>query len=350
MPQELGITKERIRQNLGQPFWKGPDVRLHVPQGEVIIPPCQEGEWYQIEYTLTSDHFFPLEGLDSSAWKHVSEAVKSRDAQSGVNIHQRVLYFAHNQIQPQVPSLIKSFEDYFALGLNYEEFITQAFHDLHHFDLQNLLEEPQIAHFPFSNLSQRPMILRDGKPLFRFYAPLTNPITGHKLIEAVRDGEIIFEGEEGEDWMVGTNKKNGNSIPDGIWTRVPKESELWIPPNNQPFYMDPDTRDYRSYLNQLFQRIPSYEQLQDCNLDPFRRVLKIGETPKLVLSQEIEALIDPDVSSNIAGFNLLEDTAGEHINSYLIDAGSAWPIRVEILSPLADHRDRYVFFSFYRNQ
>lgn len=313
---ETPTAQRNIAENVGRGFWKGPDVCLSIARGPLVIPPGLK-DWHQVDYQLSKDHLFPLESLGINDLMAVKVAGKSRDAQSGIEVWEDTAELLYHYLREQAVS-----------------------------SLQDAFLEGQTPYTKVSNKAARPILLTNGKPLFRFYAPLSAPLTGDRLMAAVYDGEINFDGEEGLDWAIAKD----NEEQTGVLARVKASSELWIPGSDKPFYMDPEIRDYRGFLESLFKELPSVEDLPQIGLSGKQKVLKIGTTSKLTLSKELEAELDMVVTPTINRKNWFTRGDDRHINSYLVDAGTSWPIKVEILSQLQDRKDRFVFFRFFSNK
>lgn len=193
------------------------------------------------------------------------------------------------------------------------------------------------AQIGVTNHGVRPLRLHIGSPIFRLYRPGFR-IQGEELSHYVSSGEIMLDGKQGRDWDYVKDDPSNPRLRTGIAIRIKQGERYWIPPHKDPI----DTRqvlrspDYREELKRYHKPIPIQEE----------PILWIGETRPIVLSQNVEALIDEDVAPNLSATGH-PGRWGIHIESRLIDAGSGWPIRVEVKSPtLPDKIPNYAVFRF----
>lgn len=96
--------------------------------------------------------------------------------------------------------------------------------------------------------------------------------------------------------------------------------------------------NYREEIDRLLEPVPETNE----------QILWIGETPRITIPNAIEAFLDSAAYSLLPS-DALEPRRGYHINSRLADAGSDWPIRVEIVSPTTGFGDMVLLY-FYRNK
>lgn len=192
---------------------------------------------------------------------------------------------------------------------------------------------------PVVGHGMREVRLEKGTPLFRFYSPGA-PIKGEELEDLVSSGEIAVEGRRGDDWNFVYESPYEKSVPWGIAVRI-TGPRFWIPSSVSPIPAQEviETRDYREVLNKFYEPIPKIIESKES-------ILWVGETKALHLSEKIDAVIDRDVVPNLSAMGR-PGKWGEHIDARLIDAESSWPIRVEVVSPIATGRiPNYAVFRF----
>lgn len=149
-----------------------------------------------------------------------------------------------------------------------------------------------------------------------------------ELLHAVKSGEFVVEGVEGEDWFLGGYNPDekimttGDSSDKGLCvvTRL-KPERYYIPYAPEPVRKSND-RSIRDNLSDFLKPIPP-----DMNL-----AFEISETPKVKVGPHIVAVINTGAGKG-----------QKHINSSLVDSGSDWPIRTETL-----HGLKYIEFFLYK--
>ncbi len=187
------------------------------------------------------------------------------------------------------------------------------------------------------NHCKRPVQLCEDLPVFRFFQESPgSAIRGTALVDLLKEEKLKIEGKEGEDWE--WSKKNN---PSGLFLRIYKEGRKWIPPdpNNTSIIIDGTSTDYREIIDQLSEPITPTAD----------RILWIGETPKVTLAEDLEALLGKMAFNDFR--NIRQDNVGTQINSRLIDGGRTyWGIRVEILSATTEDKiPNFVHLRLFRN-
>lgn len=200
---------------------------------------------------------------------------------------------------------------------------------------------PQEFRIEVKNHSTRPIIIPPGSRLFRFYSLYGSKILNQELVSSVESGGIKIDGRFGEDWMWSLKRKGDREKIDGIIVRIKDENRRWIPPDpdNTPLSIS-DEGDYRGGLENFLEPIPQTDE----------KILWIGETPKITIRSSLDALVDWMVFQDKNGWNESSNIkCGTHINSYIIDGGTDWPVRVEVVSPTTPEKmPNFVLLRFFR--
>lgn len=323
---------ERITSNVSKKFWKGTDILL---MEDVVLEPSPGYEdWVPVGIEVTRDNLPPLEGLFRDDLSLLSGSLKSRRAQSGVDLYelpgnilaQHIYQTAYTGLYAKHP-------------INFHEGLALDFPDLPalcyangYRDLAEIFNELFKDVTLVANRAARPIRLDQGMGLFRFFMPLAPAICGKGLVSLIEDGEIYIDGEKGTDWDV---VRNRDGLETGVMVRIEPQSEQWISDADDIVYVGDTEQDYRGILSEMMTPLPDG-----------RQILCIGETPRTRLSNRVEGVIYKATSPNITGQGWLSG-ANIHINSHLIDAGSNWKIRTEVLGKKGTLR--YVFFQYYLN-
>jgi hypothetical protein len=155
-----------------------------------------------------------------------------------------------------------------------------------------------------------------GRVMRLFWVNDQNRLRGEDLAQAVKNKDIEVEGEEGKDWYIaGFNEGDkisttGENGSEGLSIIVKVNPEKYY----IPFAKVPVKRDesvpIREQLDSLLVKIPEGEKPE----------LEIGETPRITLGKNTVAII-----------NTGAENGQRHINSPLIDPGSDWKIRTEMV-------------------
>jgi len=325
----------RITRNIpGKGLWKGPDV--HVSEDTLLQPSPSYDSWVNIEVTITRDNLPPLDGACIDDLSFLFGSLKSRRAQSGVDLYelpgnvlaQQIEKTAYSREYKNKPP-INSHGD---PVLNYSEIIQSLYEQEYH-GLIKFFNVPYEGIVLVANRAAKPIRLDKGMGLFRFFLPLSAPVSGKELLGLLKEGEIYIDGERGTDW----NVIEDEGLAVGVMVKVDPQSEKWIIDQGEdPIYISDTDQNYRKNLDQTMSPLPKN-----------RPVLCIGETPRTQLSERVEGVIHKATSPTIDGNNWLYG-ANYHSNSYLVDAGSNWRIRTEIFGKKG--HPRYIYYNFYLNR
>ena len=185
---------------------------------------------------------------------------------------------------------------------------------------------------PVSNLSGAPIVITKDTGLARFYMQPEQFVKNQEL-QSLMKNEIAIDGREGREWKY-FREPNAVGIPEttGIMLRIKDQGRLYIPEGVEPIILanGPDN-DYRAEVGRFLKPV---EELGDYS-EPF---LWIGETPEIMLGDTVTAIIDRETYPTSLG-PTPNRIPSLHIESRLVDPGSAWPIRLEVFSPIKG-RDR----------
>lgn len=191
---------------------------------------------------------------------------------------------------------------------------------------------------PVMNFAGAPIVVPEGTGLARFYVEPDQFAVNGELEKLVKKGEIIIGGDEGQEWKY-YMEPNRLGIPEkaGIMLRVKDEGRVCIPERNDPILLVVgDNNDYRREVGKFHMPV-NKDDIED-------NTFWIGETSELILGRQTAALIDRDVHGTSLGITPNSRPA-LHIESRLVDAGSAWPIKVEIVG-----KANWVVFRFYHKK
>lgn len=197
------------------------------------------------------------------------------------------------------------------------------------------------------NYTPQAIALDANSRLFRIFDWGGRRLSGSQLTSLVNpkdeSGEhIIIDGEKGRDWQYEyrtPNTRNDNDIV-GVRVRI-NPDRFYLPKiSDEPIKISDHRRDYRAEIDRLLQPIPITDE----------RILWIGETPRMSLSQNIDAVLDRTVFPNM--YHWYEtDPNDEHIESQLVDGGSNHPIRIEVRSRTTkDEMPNSVSYAFVLNK
>lgn len=283
---------EQLSHNVEGKFWKGPDLVTTVP---VTIY-----DHAHVPFLVTPQSLPPLRGLPPEALRYVHASVRSRYAQTGLDVYEAATQQVARAIMDNRMQNIYG----------------------------DITREAEVDILIFNHCA-RPIHLPEGSEVFRFYYELARPaIYGEELVQMVQDREIQIEGKYGADWVWAHSdpRLGGRRDIAGIYVRIKDEDRRWIPPHpeDEPIVVDQESRlhDFRDKIGQLLEPIPGDD----------RQILWIGETIPVTLDASVEAILDKAVIQDIHKITL--KNFGVQINSRLIDGERTnWEIRVEVLSP-----------------
>lgn len=245
-----------------------------------------------------------------------------------------ILHYAdHKQLSQYLPSMRSR---YAQLGIDIEGDIMRRI-------TQAIRLNPDFPDIPLEleagivNYSQRPIDLPESIRLFRLFRSFTEPMQGRELVSALRSGQIKINGKQGVAWDLEYPQQEDQPIT-GV--RVAIDSQrTWIPKGRKPIQISDTARNFRKEVDKYHKPIPKTAET----------ILWVGQTPNIQLDPSIEGVLDHVAFPNISRA-ALPHSFGTHIKSHLIDAGSNWPIRVEILSGTEQEiMPNFVTFYFYKN-
>jgi len=179
------------------------------------------------------------------------------------------------------------------------------------------LKRNQSASVPvdITNYGDRAVQL-EGRVMRFFWANEGKRLRGENLKNVINNNEFCVEGEEGTDWFLRGYEENeqvsttGENSDQGLCVVVKLTPHKFY----APFAAEPIVKD---------ERVPIREQL-DKYLVPLPEGLEknfeVGETPRITVSKDILAVINTGINQG-----------KRHIGSPLIDPGSDWKIRTEIM-------------------
>lgn len=295
--EQIALHEQRFREAFDGTCWKGPDITT---TQTVTLEPKRMST---IPIELGPEHYPPRLDLVEPIQGNLSLSARSRDAQCGIH-----------------PFSIKSVDSTRPVawnGLNYDDWekITQGEH------IQALAV--------VGNSSARPTRIQQGQGIFRLYTgeSLVHLLTNDETEEYIAQGDIQIDGEY---------RMNGSGIlvkPDHTWTK-------WIPPSPDNTPIDvPTDKLYRPQIEQYLEDVPlSYPE----------PIFWLTRTPYMKLSSRVNALIHPALEYNHLG--QLIRSMGRHANSLVIDAGTSWPVILELntLASVAQNPP-WIHFSFARS-
>ncbi|KKU94995.1 hypothetical protein A3A64_00850 [Candidatus Gottesmanbacteria bacterium RIFCSPLOWO2_01_FULL_48_11] len=294
----------------GKGVVKSPDFEVTTPA--LIMPTnpnsCGVERVHIVSVGAAKEHFSVFGDIPPEAIKYLHVSMRSRWAQLGLEISgfsdENGKYLLTSQIWKGIQQ-----------GLTYELPVGIA------------------------NFGKNPIYIPRGARLFRLYTLLGAwHQNGEKLANLVRSGAISIEGKEGEDWkwfhFGGTTDRNVI----GVNLRL-KPQRWWIPPRLEgPSVTVSDAgRNFRDEIDSLMEPVPTTDET----------VFWVGETTaKITLPQNIYAKL------NVAQIEINDHGSPKfalQVLSTLIDGGTDWPLRVEVLSPTIDPIN-FVSLSFYRDE
>jgi hypothetical protein len=204
--------------------------------------------------------------------------------------------------------------------------------------IKQLLLQGATADFQLYNHSLRPVQLSEDTRLLRlFYEPADAILAGKELSQAIGDGRIQLGGARGKDWEWAYDDL-GKRV--GVFIRI-SGRRLWIPPGEDVISISSEGPDYRSEIDGILKPLPV--------LEDDKKVFWIGETAvSIALGVSIEGVLDSRILRDLDNPSL--DFVGTQTNSFLIDSGTKWPVRVEVKS-LTDPRKipNFARFHFLQN-
>jgi hypothetical protein len=203
---------------------------------------------------------------------------------------------------------------------------------------QQLAAADATVDFQLHNHALRPIHVPGDTQLLRlFYDPIEAVLTRNELAQAIGAGEIQLGGARGTDWEWAYDDLGKRM---GVFVRISNSnSRRWIPPGEEVVSISSGDQDYRSKIDSILEPLP----------EDGRRALWVGETAiKITLGRSIEGILDTRVIHSIDNPSL--DSIGMQTNSLLIDSGTKWPVRVEVVSSTDPNLiPNYVRFHFVRN-
>lgn len=184
----------------------------------------------------------------------------------------------------------------------------------------------------------RPVVIPKGSHIYRYcHISNKNLIHGAQLEQMVTSGQIAVGEGLGKDWIWARSQKTEELI--GMYIKIDPKTQKWIPPHpsNESITVSDSGLTYRDEIDKLLVPVPR---------DNVTR-LWIGQSPHLKIPSDIDSVIDSWTYQSLDGKSV--DHYGHHINSRLIDGGSNWPIRVEIINPTGEATEMVLFY-FYHSQ
>lgn len=293
-----------IFERRGGKFWKSPDIET---AADIILSPESVG-YVPVTIPPNLELFKDLH-VDAFAFVHVS--TRSRYAQLGVEVPR--------DARVTIPASLK------------DEIYSEDSKDL-------------TAFVPVRNLSSRTVEIPQKTRLLQLYIESAVQRQKQSLLELLENRDVEIGGERGTDWDYWTIDPFGNNtsgkvleIDDlliGLRLRLDPQKRMWLPPDpeGRPFKIPEGTEvDYRKAVNQELKPAPISE----------KPIFWIGETTSRLA-------LDPGVNALIVATGQGDRRRDmRHINSLLIDGGSNWKIRTEIISPTALNFPTEIFLQFY---
>lgn len=271
--QEAGKELEKLGG-----FWSGPD--MEIAEKQII-----DKKTSQVAYLSVSREDFPPGELNWSIFRCLQFSTRSRFAQAGLEIIFR--------------------PDSFSEG------------DMERINNGEKIDVPVVI----NNQGTRPVEVEGGVVRF-FWVNENNRLSGEELKSAVAS-QMEIEGEQGKDWFY----SNSNFESEETMKQDDKHEPVCRSsgPQRELAIVFPIRKKLRIPESDEPLKIGSRKALEDAlvsteeNADP--ETVEIGETPKVKLSEDLYAVINPGVS----------DTGGMHRNSRLIDPGFSGAIRTEMI-------------------
>lgn len=173
-----------------------------------------------------------------------------------------------------------------------------------------------------SNHSLRPILLRAGVGLYRYYyLSDTTRLQGENLVQAVETGAIQIGGSN---WgFSGFENSSGEFTPSGLYVDIDPSTFRAVDPFCLvPLEVPENAPNFgRNVLDKHFRK--------PMNLPGGRRQLLIGETPHMKLASNVNIELKATTSKTNQGFDY--PTSGRQINSCLLDGAiTDHRVRVEI--------------------
>lgn len=196
-----------------------------------------------------------------------------------------------------------------------------------------------VARLQLHNHSLRPIQLPEDTRLLRlFHEPADAILTDAKLSQAIGSGKIKLSGARGKDWEWAYDDLGTRM---GVFIRIiNSNSRRWISSGEEIINIGSEDMDYRAQIDRILEPLP----------EDGRQALWIGETAiKITLGNSIEGVLDTRVLRDV-NYLSLDSIEGTQINSLLIDSGTQWPVRVEVISSTDSNLiPNYVRFHFIQN-
>lgn len=180
---------------------------------------------------------------------------------------------------------------------------------------------------PIANLAGAPIVANKETGLARFYMEPEAFVEGEELVQLLRDKkDLLMDGVDGIDYKIYRERNHlGQPVEKAIMLRIKDEGRKYIPNGVEPILLA-GQEHYRAEVDRFLRPVNERGNLDES-------FLWIGETTRLQLSNNLTAIIDRDTYATSLG-RTPNRTPGLHIESRLIDKGSAWPIRLEVVSPI----------------
>ena len=272
------------------------------------------------------------EGGNWKLWKGVDVATVYNSVVFPQRTSKHTLLFTPDALPPYI-------DDFRDLSVSVRSRLSQHAIDVDEEGLLSQLAQAlktEQAPFPLTvdltNYGTRPIRLPEGTKFLRLFTDSErHAITGGALQQLVFSKDIQIDGEAGVDWIWKSDEEDAS----GIYVRIMPDSLVWIPPdykNSTPITVDTENGS-RDKINLLLEPAPIRTQ-----------TFWIGETRNVALGVNVEGIIGKPVRIEEDG---TVRSSGRHLNSRLIDGGTDWRVRVEVVSStLADQVPNYVSFYF----
>lgn len=291
---------EQFRRRMEGKFWKSPDITLFE---DAVL---EAGKEQPVPIIIPLLTFVPFVDMPTDTLAFAQISTRSRFAQLGIEV-------ARDTVHEIVRDITSN-----------DRYIT---------------EKGLLTKVPVINRASRRIRIPQGVGLFQFYYESSPCVQDKELMDLVESGAVSIDGEKGKDWDYDVlfDEYVNSRRPVGIRFRLDSKRKLWLPPKRiwlpgeteeKPIEI-PDTpeNDYRRVIDGFLQPVPSSE----------KPIHWIGETISRLK-------LDPNVNAVIVAVNSDE---WRHVNSLLIEGGTDWKIRTEIVSPTVSNAPTDIFLHFY---
>lgn len=283
---------EEFKRRLDGEFWKSPDITV---AEETVL---QAGKEQYVPVVIpTYPAMAPFEGLpvDSLAFAEIS--TRSRYAQLGVEI-------AHDAVHEIARSI----------------------------DFQSQARDGFLAEVSVKNRSPRAIRIPEAAGLFKLYAQSSLCRFNERLVELIEKGKVSIDGKKDIDWGFDVlfNEYSRRYETTGIWLRLDPKKRLWLPPDpkGRPLEIPEGSEaNYRRAIDKHLKPVPVSEE----------PIHWVGETVSRIK-------LDPKVNAVIVA---MSPEGMRHANSILINGGTNWRIRTEIVSRTVLNPITVIFLHFY---